>query len=216
MRCRRLFVCDLTQSGSVTSDGLSHVLAVNHVAHHLLTRLLLPLLRRAPAPRVVSVASIMACVGAPQPDWHAHLRANHSTSVYDYSDSKLANVLFARAMARHHPDVLSVSLNPGFIMTNLVIKARRHARITSRITIADDEIASQNAVVRAMMQAAGVLALKTAREGAMTTLVAALESWPNGSFLSDGRVQHFPWQATQAQADSLWDATERVLAELQQ
>lgn len=37
-----------------------------------------------------------------------------------YGQSKLANILYTQEMARHHPQILSVVIHPGVILTDLV------------------------------------------------------------------------------------------------
>lgn len=102
----------------LSKDGFEMTLAVNHLAHFLLTVRLLPLLKQSPSPRVVTVSSI------------AHTRGRipfedmNSTQHYDaycaYANSKLANILFANELARREPWLASNSLHPGVIDTKLL------------------------------------------------------------------------------------------------
>ena len=99
----------------VTADGLEATFALNHMSYFLLTNLLLNRLRAAEAGRVVVVASI------------AHRRAEldfddlqckrrYSARVA-YSRSKLANVMFAYALARRLKGsaVAVNALHPGLV-----------------------------------------------------------------------------------------------------
>ncbi len=99
----------------VTADGLEATFALNHMSYFLLTNLLLKRLRAAEAGRIVVVASI------------AHRRAKldfddlqcerrYSTRV-TYSRSKLANVMFAYALARRleGSSVTVNALHPGLV-----------------------------------------------------------------------------------------------------
>ena len=105
-----------------TADGHELQFATNHLGHFALTGLLLPALLEAPAPRVVSVASI------------AHHHGN--ASVLDgnprqgyfperaYGNTKLANLLLfrelhRRATAQSSP-LASTAAHPGVAATNLV------------------------------------------------------------------------------------------------
>lgn len=100
-----------------TVDGFETTFAVNHLAPFLLTNLLLPLLRSTPSSRIVNVAS----------EAHRGVRMNfddlEGKSRYGgwraYQRSKLANVLFTRALAdRLKGESITVnSLHPGYVNT---------------------------------------------------------------------------------------------------
>lgn len=106
---------------TVTEDGFETTFGVNHLGHFLLTSLLLDQLRASPPARVVVVAS------------HAHksarsgldfddLQAERSYSpIGAYNRSKLANLYFARELARRlgDADVTANSLHPGFVASRL-------------------------------------------------------------------------------------------------
>jgi NAD(P)-dependent dehydrogenase (short-subunit alcohol dehydrogenase family) len=80
----------------VTADGLEHTFALNHLAPFLLTNLLLDRLKQGPA-RVVSVASNAHAQGRIDFD---DLQGERSYSgARAYSQSKLANVMFAYELA---------------------------------------------------------------------------------------------------------------------
>ncbi|CAM3203657.1 SDR family oxidoreductase [Deinococcus radiodurans] len=99
-------------------EGIELTWALNHLAPFLLTRELLPLLRRSsetrrvPA-RVVTVASAAHVVGRIRFDDPEFRRGYAAWPAY--AQSKLANILFARELARREPSVLSVSLHPGMV-----------------------------------------------------------------------------------------------------
>ncbi|MBI5500777.1 MAG: SDR family oxidoreductase [Deltaproteobacteria bacterium] len=105
---------------ALTIDGFERTFAVNHLAHFLLANLLLDRLRAAAPSRVVTVSSVAhhsAELDLDDP------QAERSWDSYAaYASSKLANVLFANALARRvAPDgVSSNSLHPGVIGTKLL------------------------------------------------------------------------------------------------
>ena len=103
----------------VTPDGFETTMAVNHLAHFLLTHHLLDSLRAAPAGRVVTVASGLHAGGVAPDDF---VRAQGYSGQSAYAASKLANVLFANALARRlaGSTVTSNSLHPGVIATKLL------------------------------------------------------------------------------------------------
>lgn len=104
----------------ISEDGFERTMAVNHLAHFLLTNLLLPVLRAAKA-RVITVSS------------RAHRRANIRRKpleqivksvegyswVQTYGDSKLANLLFSFELARREPDLTAIALHPGVLATRI-------------------------------------------------------------------------------------------------
>lgn len=109
----------LTQR-QLSDDGYELTLAVNHLAHFLLANLLLETLKRSAPARIVIVASQV----------HRSGRLDFSdlqlTKRYDgyaaYANSKLANVLFAYALAGRlrGTGVTVNALHPGVIGTKLL------------------------------------------------------------------------------------------------
>jgi retinol dehydrogenase 12 len=99
----------------VSADGLEMTLALNHLAYFLLTLELLPLLERAPRSRIVNVASVAHERGRIDFD---DLQGERGYSMWKaYQQSKLANVLFTRELARRlgGRDVTANALHPGVI-----------------------------------------------------------------------------------------------------
>jgi len=106
---------------TASHDGFEMTLAVNHLAHFLLTNLLLPLLRRSAAPRVVTVSSMVHASGRIVFD---DMNGEHGYNGYQaYANSKLANALFANELARRETWLTSNSLHPGVIGTKLLHEA---------------------------------------------------------------------------------------------
>ncbi len=111
----------------LSADGFELTFAVNHLAHMLLTLELLPLLeatghvRGAAGPaRVATVASELHARGRLDFD---DLQGEHRyAGGAAYAQSKLANVLFARALARRVDPraVVSHALHPGVVKTKLL------------------------------------------------------------------------------------------------
>jgi len=104
---------------TLSVDGFEMQFATNVLGHFLLTGMLLPLLLRAHASRVVTVSSYAHTGGGPTP-----LTDLNSSSSYKpvkaYCKTKLANVLFARELQRRAGiRLLSASCHPGYARTNL-------------------------------------------------------------------------------------------------
>lgn len=102
----------------MSKDGFEMTLAVNYVAHFLLTMLLLPLLKKSAEPRVITVSSIAHTRG--HIDFDNLNSERHFDDYQAYANSKLANVLFASELARREPWLASNSLHPGVIDTKLL------------------------------------------------------------------------------------------------
>jgi NAD(P)-dependent dehydrogenase (short-subunit alcohol dehydrogenase family) len=101
----------------VSQDGYEMTFAVNHLAPFLLTRLLLDALRGAAPSRIVTTSS-RAHQGARIP--FADLQATRRYSAMGaYGSSKLANILFTRALAKRlqGTSVTATCLHPGFVRT---------------------------------------------------------------------------------------------------
>lgn len=102
----------------LNQDGIEMTLAVNHLSHYLLTLLLLPLLKKAHAPRVVTVSSVAHQSGRIAFD---NLNGERGYNAYEaYANSKLANALFSAELARREPWICANSLHPGVIDTKLL------------------------------------------------------------------------------------------------
>ncbi|WP_395834662.1 SDR family oxidoreductase [Cystobacter fuscus] len=103
----------------LTVDGFETTFATNHLAHFLLTHLLLDLLKASGASRVVNVSSEGHRLGSLGylDDLQGERRFN---GILAYDNSKLANVLFTRALARRlaGKKVTTNSLHPGVVRSS--------------------------------------------------------------------------------------------------
>jgi NAD(P)-dependent dehydrogenase (short-subunit alcohol dehydrogenase family) len=109
----------LTQR-QLSADGYELTFAVNHLAHFLLTNLLLDTLKRSAPARIVVVASQVHRSGRLDfSDLHLARRYDGYTA---YANSKLANVLFTYALAERlkGTGVTVNALHPGVIGTKLL------------------------------------------------------------------------------------------------
>ncbi|KAM6908029.1 retinol dehydrogenase 12, like [Lycodopsis pacificus] len=102
-----------------TADGFEMQIGVNHFGHFLLTHLLIDLIKRSAPARIVTVSSMAHSWGS------INLEDINSEKSYDkkaaYSQSKLANVLFTRSLAKklEGTGVTTYSLHPGVVKTDL-------------------------------------------------------------------------------------------------
>lgn len=108
----------------MSPDGYEMQIAVNHLAYFLLTHLLMDQLKAASSARIVNVSSGSHYKGnidfesfvAEPTEGYSLFRA--------YSQSKLANVLFTRELARRlqDTDITTNSLHPGVVRTDIGMK----------------------------------------------------------------------------------------------
>ena len=109
-----------------TEDGFEAHMGVNHLGHFLLTNLLLPLLTTSQPARIVNVTSSLY-KKSPEFDFAA-MRSPTKPSGYSgfvaYSQSKLANILFTRALARRleGTGVCAYVIHPGVIFRTGIVR----------------------------------------------------------------------------------------------
>ncbi|XP_034479705.1 retinol dehydrogenase 12-like isoform X3 [Drosophila innubila] len=187
MRCPRM----------LTKDGFEMQLGVNHMGHFLLTMLLLDMLKKSAPSRIVNVSSRAHTRGEINIDDLNSEKSYHEGSAY--SQSKLANVLFTRELARRleGTGVTVNSLHPGVVATEL----GRHMKILNNLF--------GRLVLRTMLWPF----LKTPKSGAQTTLYAALDPDLNGVtglYFSDCKpIKVAPAATDDKMAKLLWEESEK-------
>lgn len=144
-----------------TTDGFELQLGTNYLGHFALTARLLPLLRAAKAPRVVSLSSLAHRRGAINFDDLQSERHYQPISVY--GQSKLAMLMFALELQRRsdagHWGLLSTAAHPGWARTELIANGPGTAGIFGFFSNLGAPLFSQSAV-----------------DGALPTLFAATSS----------------------------------------
>ncbi|KAM6510864.1 hypothetical protein FSOLCH5_011309 [Fusarium solani] len=109
-----------------TKKGYETHWGINHVGHALLLKLLTPLLLKTRSEsrsevRIVSVSSVahkFAVSGGIKLDILKTNGGGESPNNL-YGQSKLANLIYAKEFAEHHPELTSVSIHPGTVKTDL-------------------------------------------------------------------------------------------------
>ena len=104
---------------TLNAQGYEIQFAVNHLSHMLLTLKLLPLLEKVEKSRVVTITSGAQFFG--RGNWN-NLKAEQYYNKWEsYSESKLANVMFALDLHEKLIDkkVFSLAAHPGIAKTNL-------------------------------------------------------------------------------------------------
>jgi len=104
----------------VTKDGYESHFGINHLGHFMLTGLLLDVLLKAPSSRIVTVSSRMHVDG--KIDWDDLMGERSYDRAKAYSQSKLANTLFAFELSRRleakGSSTISVAAHPGLARTS--------------------------------------------------------------------------------------------------
>ncbi|UJR23202.1 hypothetical protein I4U23_026221 [Adineta vaga] len=183
-----------------TVDGLEQVMGVNHIGHAYLTQLLMPILITNAPSRIVIVSSelhsgpplnypalenMSSAVKNPSKGW---------SMLRSYQQSKLANILFARALAKRYRDqqITAYSLHPGIIDTNL----------TSNLPL--------QGVLKMLVRK------KTAEQGAATTVFCALKPGlenENGRYFDNSTVTNLADKWNDDDLDTFWKWTEKIIHE---
>jgi NAD(P)-dependent dehydrogenase (short-subunit alcohol dehydrogenase family) len=180
----------------LTADGFESQIGVNHFGHFYFTHLLLPLLRRSDDPRVITVSSGAHTMG--KIDWSSFRTPSRSYSIMGaYAQSKLANILFSKELARRHSDISSYALFPGAIRTPFGNKQE------SRLF----------AAIWKLMKPFQ----KSPEVGAQTSIYLAVTPElhvPNGQYFGRSKPQTPSKLAQNDQlAQELWERTEALLTE---
>ena len=179
----------------VTKDGFEMTFGVNHLGHFLLTNLLLDRLKATPSSRVVVVSSMVHAWGKINKD---DLQAENN---YDggkaYNNSKLANVLFARELAKRvkNNGIVVNSLHPGAVLTDFMRYQPKYVPI----------------IFHGLFR----FFFKTARSGAQTQIALAVDpdlGKISGKYFADCKMKE---EASDAQDDEmaawLWDQSEKLV-----
>ncbi|MFM5930640.1 MAG: SDR family NAD(P)-dependent oxidoreductase [Novosphingobium sp.] len=122
-----------------TAEGLEECFAGNHLGPFVLTTRLLPLLLKAPQPRVINTSSDGSEMipGMNWDDLQDPLRVSPGAA---YCSGKLANVIFAAELARRYggQGLIAASFHPGTVASNFFAHVpevtRAHTDALDKIT----------------------------------------------------------------------------------
>jgi len=182
-----------------TTEGFELQFGTNHLGHFLLTNLLMPLIKKAaPGARIVNVSSLAHEKGAMQWD-DLNWEKTSYDSIAAYCQSKLANVLFTKELARKGDGsgVTVYALHPGVINTEL----GRHIKDT------------YGTLAEFAFKMAGPF-IKTAVNGAQTSIYCAVDEGladKSGKYYSDCKEKAVARQGDSMEdAKRLWDISEEL------
>ncbi len=190
----------------LTKDGFERQFGTNHLGHFALTGLLIPALLRAPAPRVVTVASMAHRGGKIEFD---NLQSERKYVPWQaYNNSKLANILFAKELDRRarasHSKLLSIPVHPGVVRTNIVANGPGASDLKTKVLFTYLKFMTQDDAM-----------------GALPTLYAATSPGAQGGeYIGPDGFQGFKGYPTVSQpkpqaldhsvAHRLWDISEEL------
>ena len=124
----------VTRHRQVTGDGHERMWQSNFLGHVLLTQLLLGALRRGAGPRIVNVSSEAHRSG--RIPWDDVELSRGFRPLRMYAQSKLAQLLYTRELARREPAIAVVALHPGAIWTGIWKPAPAPVRWLLRLVLA--------------------------------------------------------------------------------
>lgn len=123
----------------LTAEGYELQFGTNHVGHFLLTKLLLPLLEKTAATpngdaRIVILSSIAYRLRPAAGVDYATVKSTAPTisTFARYGQSKIANIWMGTELARRYPQILTVSVHPGSVASNLLDPLSQSVNVVSR------------------------------------------------------------------------------------
>lgn len=173
----------LVVSEGKTKDGFELTFGTNHLGHFLLTELLLDTLKTSAPSRIVCLSSVVHAGnrnGAAEIDFDdLNYEKRPYSSMQAYAQSKLANLLHAKELARRldGTGVTAVSVHPGWIRSNFGAEV-----------IPGFLRRPMNLMLRPF---SGFLGIVTPYEGAQTTLHCLLDDdvpKHNGAYFSQNSI----------------------------
>jgi NAD(P)-dependent dehydrogenase (short-subunit alcohol dehydrogenase family) len=189
------YLAELTK----TQDGFEMTMGVNHLGHFLLTNLLLELLKKSAPSRIVIVASSAHRFVGKELDLE-NLNSELSYSrFYPYFNSKLANILFNKELARHlkGSGVTVNSLHPGVIIGEAELLRHFPSFLQTTVSFLTNPFG------------------KTAKQGAQTSIYLAMSEdveGVSGSYFKDCAVTEPSAPAQDdVMAKKLWDVSQELV-----
>jgi NAD(P)-dependent dehydrogenase (short-subunit alcohol dehydrogenase family) len=193
---------------AATEDGFEQTVGVCHIGHFLLTRLLMPRLLAAPAPRVVMVSSASHAM-PPKLDFsNFPMQRETYRGLTAYGQAKLANVLMAKSLHRRYGNggLNARGLNDGELNHRGLVACALHPG-----TLVTTDIGRNSAVIGLLMRLVSPFT-KTPVEGAASSVWAVVHEPAAelaGQYLKECRVDRSsPESNDPAVAERVWALSE--------
>ncbi|WP_296620655.1 SDR family oxidoreductase [Marivirga sp.] len=172
-----------------SEDGFELHLAVNHLGHFLLSKILMPLLEKSNT-KVINLSSEAHRTG--NPNWSdLNLKKKYST-ISGYGNAKLYNILFTKSLA--DKGITSYALHPGVIDSGFGDSLPGFFKLIWKL---------------------GKPLMKSTREGASTSIYLATNDLPadkNGGYFKDKKVKKASSIAnSKAARNRLWEESEKMV-----
>ncbi|MDI1442865.1 SDR family oxidoreductase [Polyangium sp. 6x1] len=180
----------------LSPDGIEMTFALNHMAYFVLTTSLLDLIKKTPKARVVSTSSHAHKVS--KMDLATVVKRSGSAGFGAYGDSKLANILFTRELARRleGSGATANCMHPGYVRTGFALNTGPIAAV--------------------FVKAAAALFARSPEKGADTIvwLATSDEAAPyNGEYFFDRKIAGTTRHAQNDDlAKGLWELSEKLSA----
>ncbi|OQV02161.1 hypothetical protein CLAIMM_07401 [Cladophialophora immunda] len=195
-----------------TADGYEVQFGTNHLGHAMLIKLLLPLMQRTSENvpgadvRIVTSSSVAYKQAPREGIAFATLKTTQDGlgglvpggKWCRYGQSKLANLLYARALAKRYPNITSVAIHPGYIKTDLFAGVSFLTALPVRLMAAGHWTSVEEGPYN--------------QTWAATTAKQGLEDGAYYVPIATKGVLETPAAKDDALADKLWEWTEKELA----
>jgi NAD(P)-dependent dehydrogenase (short-subunit alcohol dehydrogenase family) len=187
---------------TLTKDGFEAQFGVNHLGHFALTGLLLDVLLKTPASRVVTIGSRMHTSG--KIEWDDLMSEHSYNATSAYKQSKLANLLFTfeldRRLRAKQSTTIAIAAHPGLAVTNWPEKNLKGFQ-------------------KIVMKAMNAIVSQSAATGALSPLYAAVdgEAKPGRYYGPERDTRGYPVETqaadaayNEADAKRLWELSEKL------
>ncbi|MDC0740395.1 SDR family oxidoreductase [Polyangium mundeleinium] len=180
----------------LSADGIEMTFALNHMAYFVLTTSLLDLIKKTPKARVVSTSSDAHKVG--KMDLATVAKRKGKAGFGAYGDSKLANILFTRELARRlvGSSATANCMHPGYVRTGFALNTGPIAAI--------------------FVKAAAALFARTPEKGAETIIWLAtsddVASYSGEYFFDRALTRTTSLARNDDLAKGLWELSEKLSA----
>lgn len=191
---------------STTEDGIDTQFCSNHLGHFLLTHLLLDKIKASAPARIINVSSNGHLGGKMYWDDLNMEKPGSYSSIYMYCQTKLANILFTKELARRlkGTGVNTYALHPGAVITEFQSKPSEKGIPAIFIHLTNFSLKFLTFL------------WKNAEEGAQTTIycaVAEVLEGQSGLYYSDCAVKTPASLALNEEAaKKLWDVSVKMAA----